>query len=199
MTLKVMTGRHLHQPKNLCFFVDLRTKALSCCLFLHWSGKTLHSLWLSKTTSIHEYGKVLSRAQILCFVGLYVIFAASSNCTFCSALTNCLFVASVFWNWNHLLSTGKSEALIFVSSNQQYDNRLFVVHENCKLRIPAEHVVYTNCCFCFDIQNNFGTQHVLQMLRTSEKDLPVHIIDHELHRSGLLILLADIHTREYLT
>ena len=58
MTLKVMTGRHLHQPKNLaCFFVDLRTKALSCCLFLHWSGKTLHSLWLSKTTSIHEHVK----------------------------------------------------------------------------------------------------------------------------------------------
>ena len=27
--------------------------------------------------------------------------------------------------------------------------------------------------FCFDIQNNFGTQHVLQMLRASEKDLPV--------------------------
>ena len=27
--------------------------------------------------------------------------------------------------------------------------------------------------FCFDIQNNFGAQHVLQMLRASEKDLPV--------------------------
>ena len=28
--------------------------------------------------------------------------------------------------------------------------------------------------FCFFyIQNNFGTQHVLQMLRASEKDLPV--------------------------
>ena len=26
---------------------------------------------------------------------------------------------------------------------------------------------------CLDIQNNFGTQHVLQMLRASEKDLPV--------------------------
>ena len=33
--------------------------------------------------------------------------------------------------------------------------------------------MYINCCFCFDIQNNFGTQHVLQMLRASEKDLPV--------------------------
>ena len=27
--------------------------------------------------------------------------------------------------------------------------------------------------YYFDIQNNFGTQHVLQMLRASEKDLPV--------------------------
>ena len=43
----------------------------------------------------------------------------------------------------------------------------------CKLRIPAEHVVYTNCCFCFDIQNNFGTQHALEMLRAPEKYLPV--------------------------
>ena len=74
-----------------------------------------------------------------------------------------------------MVCTGKSssEALIFASTNPQYDNRLFIVHENCKLRIPAEHVVYTNCCFCFDIQNNFGTQHVLQTLRASKKDLPV--------------------------
>ena len=57
-----------------------------------------------------------------------------------------------------------SEALIFAINNPQYDDRLFIVHENCKLRIPAGHVVYTNCCFCFDIQNNFDTQHVLQML-----------------------------------
>ena len=42
-----------------------------------------------------------------------------------------------------------SEALIFASTNPQYDDRLFIVHENCKLRIPAEHAVYTNCCFCF--------------------------------------------------
>ena len=70
------------------------------------------------------------------------------------------------------VNTGKSlsEALIFASTNPQYDNRLFIVHKNCKPRIPGEHVVYTNCWFCFDIQNNFGTQHVLQMLRASEKD-----------------------------
>ena len=42
-----------------------------------------------------------------------------------------------------------SEALIFASTNPQYDNRLFTFHENSKLRIPAELVVYTNCCFCF--------------------------------------------------
>ena len=75
----------------------------------------------------------------------------------------------------HTLNTGKSlsEALIFASTNPKYGNRSFIVNKNCKLRIPAEHVVYTNCWFCFGIQNNFGTQHVLQMLRASEKDLPV--------------------------
>ena len=66
-----------------------------------------------------------------------------------------------------------SEAFIFASTNPQNDDRLFIVHENCKLRIPAEHVVDTNCCFCFDIQNNFGTQHALEMLRAPEKYLPV--------------------------
>ena len=60
---------------------------------------------------------------------------------------------------------GKSlpEALTFATTKPQYDDRLSIVHENCKLRKPAEQVVYTNCCFCFDIQNTFGTQHVLQM------------------------------------
>ena len=29
--------------------------------------------------------------------------------------------------------------------------------------------------FCFDIENNFGTQHALQMLQASEKDLPVPV------------------------
>ena len=47
--------------------------------------------------------------------------------------------------------TGKSlsEALIFASTKPQYDNRLLIVNENCKLRRPAEHFVYTNCCFYF--------------------------------------------------
>ena len=76
-----------------------------------------------------------------------------------------------------ILSTGKSlsEALIFAFTNPHCDNRLFIVHENCKLRISAEHVLYTNCCFCFEIQDDFGTQHVLQILRAYEKDLPASI------------------------
>ena len=44
-----------------------------------------------------------------------------------------------------IIATGKSlsEAFIFASTNPQFDHRLFIVHENCKLRIPAEHVVCT--------------------------------------------------------
>ena len=82
--------------------------------------------------------------------------------------------------------TGKSlsEALIFASTNPQYDDRLFIVLENCKLRIST----CRTCCvqklffvlFCFDIQNIFGTQHVLQMLRASEEDLPVPLSNNSL-------------------
>ena len=55
-----------------------------------------------------------------------------------------------------------SEALIFASTDPQYDNRLFIelltssIHENSKLRTRGEHVEIV-----FDIQNNFCTQHVL--------------------------------------
>ena len=66
-----------------------------------------------------------------------------------------------------------SEALIFASANPQYDDRLFIVYENCKIKIPAEHFVYTNCCFCFVLTFRTILVHVLQMLRDSEKDLPV--------------------------
>ena len=47
--------------------------------------------------------------------------------------------------------TGKSlsKALIYAPTNPQYYDRLFIAHENCKVRIPAEHFVYTNCCFSF--------------------------------------------------
>ena len=66
------------------------------------------------------------------------------------------------------------EALIFALTNPKYDERLFMNIENCKLRSSGEHDVCINCfLFCFDIHNNFCTQHVLLMLRASEKNIPV--------------------------
>ena len=59
-----------------------------------------------------------------------------------------------------------SEALIFASSNPQYDDRLFIelqvqyLHENYKLK-PGENKLCTE--IVYDIQNNFCTQHVLPM------------------------------------
>ena len=47
--------------------------------------------------------------------------------------------------------TGKwsSEALIFASTNPQYDNRLFFESPVQYMKIPSsEHVVYTNCSEC---------------------------------------------------
>ena len=63
--------------------------------------------------------------------------------------------------------TGKSlsEALIFASTKPQYDDRLSITCRTC----CVHKLLFL---FCFDIKNNFGTQHVLQMLRASEKDLP---------------------------
>ena len=74
-----------------------------------------------------------------------------------------------FWFWNFrnklqnsvefnysdwkltLYVTGKSmsEALIFALTNPQYDKRLFMKIENCKLRTSGEHDVYINCFFVF--------------------------------------------------
>ena len=71
-------------------------------------------------------------------------------------------------NWvKYVYCTGKSlsEALIFASTNPQYDNRLFIelqvhyIHENSKLK-PEENMLCTE--IVSDIQNNFCTQHVLQ-------------------------------------
>ena len=63
-------------------------------------------------------------------------------------------------------STGKSlsEALIFASTNPQYDNRLSIELHVQYMKIPSsehgENMLYTE--IVFDIQNNFCTQHVLQ-------------------------------------
>jgi hypothetical protein len=47
--------------------------------------------------------------------------------------------------------TGKSmsEGNIFALTNPQYDKRLFMKIENCKLRTSGEHDVYINCFFVF--------------------------------------------------
>ena len=68
-------------------------------------------------------------------------------------------------------NTGKSlsEALIFASTNPQYDDRLFVELQVQYTKIPSSehwenmlctHIVF---CFCFDIQNNLCKQHELPM------------------------------------
>ena len=73
-----------------------------------------------------------------------------------------------YWLSIPILDAGKSfsEALILASVNPQYDKRLFielrVQYMNVKLRTCSEHVVYTHC-FCFDIQNNLCTQHVVSL------------------------------------
>ena len=64
--------------------------------------------------------------------------------------------------------TGKSfsEALILASTNPQYNKRLFIELRVQYIKIPSsEHVENMLCIqivFCFDIQNNFCTQHFLQ-------------------------------------
>ena len=63
--------------------------------------------------------------------------------------------------------TGKSlsEALIFVSTNPQYDDRLFIKLQVQYMKIPSsehgENMLWTE--IVFDIQNNFCTKHVLPM------------------------------------
>ena len=50
-----------------------------------------------------------------------------------------------------------SEALIFASTNPQYDERLFIELQVQYMKFPSSHLGRT-CC----VQNNFCRQHVLQ-------------------------------------
>ena len=75
------------------------------------------------------------------------------------------------------MSTGKSlsEALIFASTNPQYDERLFIeftssIQENSKLK-PGENMLRT--IIVSDIQNNFLYTPRSAKIRASDKDLPV--------------------------
>ena len=63
-----------------------------------------------------------------------------------------------------LKNTGISflEAFIILSTNPQHDKRLFIDLPVLYMKTTSsEHVVYT--FFCFDIQNNLCTQHVLSL------------------------------------
>ena len=104
-------------------------------------------------------------------------------------------MVSAYFIWHFLpIFTGNSfsEALILASVNSQYDKRLFI-------EFPEKYNFTTCCvqklffCFCFDIQNNICTQHVVNLyfsgnsmnnlssycgltdlkMRASENDLPV--------------------------
>ena len=65
--------------------------------------------------------------------------------------------------------TGKSfsEAFILTSTNPQYDKRLFVDLSAQYMKTTSsehgENMLCTQIAFCFDIQTNLCTQHVLPM------------------------------------
>ena len=68
-----------------------------------------------------------------------------------------------------IFGTGKSfsEALILESTNPQYDLRLFIELRVQYMKIRSsehvENILCTQIVFCFDIQNNLCTQHVLKV------------------------------------
>ena len=66
-----------------------------------------------------------------------------------------------------------STYIYLISTDPQYDERLLIVHKNGKLRIPAEHFVYTNCCFCFVLTFRTMFSPCYAKIRASDKDLPV--------------------------
>ena len=96
-----------------------------------------------------------------------------SGCNIVQPPRNRQYYVQIFVKLSHALSSGKKiqitgksllEALILGSTNPQYDKRLFIdlpvkyIHENYKLRTCCLHIL-----FCFNIQNNICTQHVLSL------------------------------------
>ena len=88
----------------------------------------------------------------------------------CQPSLNSLFISIV----PRLFFTGKSEALIFTSTNPQYDDRLFIELQVQYMKIPRLNLGRT-CCVekLFLI---FRTIFVNNMFSPcSEKDLPVYV------------------------
>ena len=74
------------------------------------------------------------------------------------------------YTWAPTFDTGKSlsEALIFASTNPQYDNRLFIELRVQYMKITSsEHVVYINCSECQNKKKKFMyttcSEHVLSL------------------------------------
>ena len=68
-----------------------------------------------------------------------------------------------------------SEALTLASSYPQYDDECTnSVHENSKPRTCCVHKLFF--CFCFDIQNNLCTQHVLSLELVIQWTIFCHIM-----------------------
>ena len=94
-------------------------------------------------------------------LGLRNSYIQYSNCITKSTKVHSVFHCNVSNTYRYASLISGVHAYIQVNLCQnllflhQLTHRLFIVHENCKLRIPAEHVVYTNCCFCFVL--TFGT------------------------------------------
>ena len=103
----------------------------------------------------------------------------------------------IFLKLNNLVQVNLCQKLLFLhqlTHNMTTDCSLF-------MKIVSSDTCRTCCVhkllflICFDIQNNFGTQHVLQMLQASEKDLPVQFNPNfyvQLFYKKLLLLLHDL-------
>ena len=76
----------------------------------------------------------------------------------------------------HCTYAGKSlsEALIFASTNPQYDDRLLIELQVQYMKIASsDHVVYMNCS-CNSMSNLSSYPRLVNAkIRTSDKDLPV--------------------------
>ena len=94
------------------------------------------------------------------------------------------YLKLAFWikfvNWFLAVRKGKSfsEALILASTNPQYDKRLFI-----ELQVQYKLCTEIVICFCFDIQSNLCTQHVLNMFSTCSQ----HVLSLEFSCTELVI------------
>jgi hypothetical protein len=115
---------------------------------------------------------------VWCFFGkIHEIFDVIKRYCFCTILTYTLI------HFQNTFCTGKSlsEALIFASTNPQYDDRLFIELQVQYVKIPSSNLRRTCCVQKFFL--TFRTIFVHNMFspcsakrRASDKDLPVKLM-----------------------